>query len=111
VQNAEYQQAAILLERYLQVKPANAEAWRMKGFTDFQNGNYALSEAANAQALSLNPSDSYATKGIGLAVFPQGKMDEGIKLVEKAAQMGDPDAAKELEALKYEQKYGRPYPR
>ncbi|MDR0910673.1 MAG: radical SAM protein [Spirochaetaceae bacterium] len=111
VQKTEYQQASILLERYLQLKAANAEAWHMKGFADFQNGNYALSEAANAQALSLNPSDSYATKGIGLAVFRQGKMDEGIKLVEKAAQMGDPDAAKELEALKYEQKYGRPYPR
>jgi tetratricopeptide (TPR) repeat protein len=111
VQNTEYQQASILLERYLQLKPAKAEAWRMKGFADFQNGDHALSEVANAQALSLDPSDSYATKGIGLAVFHQRKMDERIKLVEKAAQMGDADAAKELEALKYERQYGIPYPR
>jgi radical SAM protein with 4Fe4S-binding SPASM domain len=105
VAEREYQQAALLLDRYLEIKRDNAEAYRMKGFAEFQNGNYESSEAANAKALSFDPSDSYATKGLGLAVFRQGKMDEGIRLVEQAARMGDEDAAKELEALKRERRY------
>jgi Flp pilus assembly protein TadD len=69
-----------LLERLLTLESEHIEALRLKGFTDFMNGNYALSEAVNRRALDIDLRDSYAKKGMGLALFHQGKRDEGIRL-------------------------------
>jgi radical SAM protein with 4Fe4S-binding SPASM domain len=71
----EYQKTAMLADRLLELDANNAEAYRLKGFAEFMNGNYDLSEAANKKALELNPQDSYAKKGLGIAIFRLGRQD------------------------------------
>jgi radical SAM protein with 4Fe4S-binding SPASM domain len=102
----EYQKASQLLDRLLELETGHHEALRLKGFTEFMNGNYALSEGVNRRILSVEPQDAYAKKGLGLALFRQGKRDEGLKLVKEAAIMGDEDALSDLQALYHEM--GRP---
>lgn len=105
----EYQQASQLLERLLELEGSHLEALRLKGFTEFMNGNYDLSEEANRQALAADPEDGYAKKGLGLALFRLGKRDEGIKLVEEVAAAShyqDQDALDDLRSLYHE--IGRP---
>jgi radical SAM protein with 4Fe4S-binding SPASM domain len=100
----EYQLCSQQLERLLELDGGNIEAWRLKGFSDFMNGNYALSEAANLKALEADPGDWYAKKGLGLALFWQGRREDGLRLVEAAAQEApeDADATQDLEALYYQ---------
>jgi radical SAM protein with 4Fe4S-binding SPASM domain len=105
VAEQEHQLAAQQLERLLELDRTNAEALRLKGCAEFMNGNYALSENANRRALEIDPKDGYAKKGLGLALFRQGKKAEGIALVEevvKAANYQDADAVNDLEALYHE---------
>jgi radical SAM protein with 4Fe4S-binding SPASM domain len=100
----EYQLCSQQLERLLELDGGNTEAWRLKGFSDFMNGNYGLSEQANRKALEADPGDWYAKKGLGLALFRQGKREEGLRLVEAAAREAPEgtDAAEDLEALHYQ---------
>jgi tetratricopeptide (TPR) repeat protein len=100
----EYQFCSQQLERLLELDGGNVEVWRLKGFSDFMNGNYELSEAANRKALEADPADWYAKKGLGLALFRQGKREEGQRLVEAAAKevSEGADAAWDLEALHYQ---------
>jgi radical SAM protein with 4Fe4S-binding SPASM domain len=99
----EYQLCSQQLERLLDLEGSNTEAWRLKGFSDFMNGNYELSEAANRKALEADPADWYAKKGLGLALFWQGRQEEGLRLVEAAAKEAteDADVMQDLEALYY----------
>jgi radical SAM protein with 4Fe4S-binding SPASM domain len=102
VAEREHQLAAQQLERLLELDKSNAEALRLKGRAEFMNGNYVLSENANRRALGIDPGDGYAKKGLGLALFRQGKKAEGIALVEeavKAAGYQDEDAVNDLTAL------------
>jgi radical SAM protein with 4Fe4S-binding SPASM domain len=103
--------ATMYLERLIELRQDNPEAYRLKGLIEYQNGNYEQSEESMVQALSLDPSDSHATKVLGMALFKQGKRTEGIRLVERSLQMGEATAREELEALKYEKENNRPYPR
>jgi Flp pilus assembly protein TadD len=66
------------------------------------NGNYDLCEAANRKALALNAGDSYAKKGLGLALYRQGKHEEGLNLIRQIvldSQYKDQDAVDDLAAL------------
>jgi radical SAM protein with 4Fe4S-binding SPASM domain len=105
----EYQLCSQQLERLLELDGDNVEAWRLKGFSDFMNGNYDLSGAANRKALDVNPADWYAKKGLGLALFWQGKREEGLRLVEAAAKEAPEDAGvmQDLAALHYQTQGGR----
>jgi radical SAM protein with 4Fe4S-binding SPASM domain len=101
-QEREHQLAAQQLERLLELDKGNAEALRLKGCAEFMNGNYALSENANRRALEIDPQDGYAKKGLGLALYRQGKKAEGTALVEeavKAAGYQDQEAINDLAAL------------
>jgi radical SAM protein with 4Fe4S-binding SPASM domain len=98
----EYQQSALLLERLFEMKKNDAEGLRLKGFVEFMNGNYELSESANRELIEMYPDDSYAKKGMGLALFRQGKREEGLRLVEEAVRASggsDRDAMDDLAAL------------
>ncbi|MDR0954008.1 MAG: radical SAM protein [Rikenellaceae bacterium] len=111
IEEHKYQKATMYLDRLIELRQDNPEAYRLKGFIEYQNGNYEQSEESMVQALSLDPSDSHATKVLGMAVFKQGKRTEGIRLVERSLQMGEATAQEELKALKYEKENNRPYPR
>jgi radical SAM protein with 4Fe4S-binding SPASM domain len=97
--DGEFQLAAQQLERVLELDAATPEAARLQGYAEFMLGNYAASETANRRAIAAAHDDAYAKKGLGVALFRQGKREEGLRLVEEAAKTGDPDAQGDLDAL------------
>lgn len=102
---SDFQAAAFTVERALALSPENRDALVLRGFAEFMCGNYSLSEEANRKALWLMPDDTYAMKGLGLALHKQGKSDEGLKHLEKAARLtnyADSDIMEDLRTVMLE---------
>jgi len=107
--NGEFQTAAFLTNRALMLQPDEKKALAIKGFSEFMCENYALCESANRAALELDPNDTYAMKGLGLALHKQGDSASGLELLEKAAKMtnyADLDIMNDLEFVRQETKSG-----
>lgn len=105
----ELQSASLKLERLIELRPDDLEAYRLKGFTDFMIGNYAACVKANEEALRLNPGDAYARKGLGMALHRLGRTDEGVGMIEKVLEetaYQDGDALHDLMNIYHEA--GRP---
>lgn len=101
----EFQTAAFLTDRVLSLQPEDKQALAIKGFAEFMCGNYVLCETANRAALALDPNDTYAMKGLGLALHKQGDSIEGLALLEQAAKMtnyADADVMADLEFVRRE---------
>lgn len=102
LRDQKHQLAAQKLDRIVALNPENLEAWRMKGFVDFMTGNFDRSELANRRVLEVEPGDNYARKGLGLALWRQGKHHEGLEIIEdvvKGSNYRDFDAMHDLIAL------------
>jgi len=103
--NHEFQTAAFLTDRALMLHPDEKKALAIKGFAEFMCGNYALCENANRAVLELDPNDTYAMKGLGLALHKQGDSASGLEYLEKAAKMtnyADADILNDLEFVRRE---------
>ena len=84
------------------------KALAIKGFAEFMCGNYSLCEAANRKALELYPNDTYALKGLGLALHKLGDSEQGLKLIEEAAKLtnyADADIMHDLNYVRQEMKF------
>ena len=89
LENKDFQTAAFFTDRALTIEPENKTALAVKGFAEFMCGNYALCESANKKALELDPNDTYAMKGLGLALHKLGDSVKGLEYLEQAAKMTD----------------------
>jgi len=85
LRNNDFQTSAFFSARALEIAPENQKALAIKGFAEFMCGNYSLCEAANRKALELYPNDTYAMKGLGLALHKMGDSVQGLKYLEEAA--------------------------
>ncbi len=100
-----FQEAALIINRYLELQANNPDALKLQGFAEFMCGNYGLSERANRKVLEMFPEDTYAMKGLGLALHKQGKSREGIEFVERAAGItnySDQDILHDLSVIRNE---------
>ena len=107
IRNKDFQTSAFFTERALELAPENQRALAIKGFAEFMCGNYSLCENANRRALELYPGDTYAMKGLGLALHKLGKSEEGLKHLEEAARLTnyeDSDVMHDLNYLLHEMK-------
>jgi radical SAM protein with 4Fe4S-binding SPASM domain len=105
LKKSDFQTAALLAGRASVLQPGNSEALEIKGFAEFMCGNYAESEEANRNALEIEPGNTYAMKGLGLALHRQGKSQEGLSLLEEAAKLtgySDRDILEDLAVVKRE---------
>ena len=87
LENKDFQTAAFLAKHALTIEPKNRQALAIKGFAEFMCGNYTLCEDANKKALALDPDDTYAMKGLGLALHKLGDSERGLAYIEQAAKM------------------------
>lgn len=85
--NEQYQQSSLILERILELDENNFKAYQLKGYVEFQCGNYNLSEKANKKALDIMPDDPYSLKGLGLSLHRQGESQSGLEYIRKAAEI------------------------
>ena len=103
--NDAFQTAAFLADRALTLCQSEKNTLAIKGFSEFMCGNYVLCEDANRAALALDPNDTYAMKGLGLALHKQGDSISGLAYLEQAAKMtdyADTDILKDLEFVQRE---------
>jgi len=80
-----YPEAISLLTDHLSTHPRDKEALDLFGYVLFLQGEFAQAEACCRQALVLVPDDPYATTGLGLCLARQGRLDEGLVLLERSA--------------------------
>ncbi|SFR96325.1 radical SAM/SPASM domain-containing protein [Anaeromicropila populeti] len=99
-----YQETAYTLDRLLQLTPNHLDGLKLKGYVEYMCSNYELSEQSNRMALSIQPNDVYAWKGLGISLHKQGKSMEGITCLEKAAQLSNYSDEDVLSDLKIVQK-------
>ena len=85
--NKDFQAAAFFANHALTIEPENKRALAITGFAEFMCGNYALCENANRKALELDSCDTYAMKGLGLALHKLGNSQKGLEYIEQAAKM------------------------
>ncbi len=86
-QENDYQRAAFISDRILELDADNVQALLVKGYNEFMCGNYEECVQSNKKALELMPDDPYALKGLGLGLLKAGKGAEGVKYVERAAKL------------------------
>lgn len=83
----EYQEASYALQRVLELAPEHIEAWKAKGFCEYQCGNYVACKEDNEKVLAKCPEDSYAMGGYALALHKLGNKEEGLKCMKQAVNL------------------------
>lgn len=105
LKNGDFQTSAFFSERALELEPESQKALAIKGYAEFMCGNYSLCKEANEKALSLSPNDTYAMKGLGLALHKMGDSALGLEYIEEAAKItnyADADIMRDLSYVKQE---------
>jgi radical SAM protein with 4Fe4S-binding SPASM domain len=97
----DFQTAAFFSARANEIAPKNIRALSIRGYAEFMCGNYSACEDANKKVLALNPNDTYAMKGLGIALHKQGDRARAIELVEQAAKLTNYQDADILNDLEY----------
>lgn len=100
--NGYYQLAEMSLAQALTHQPEDCEVLSFHGYVHFRLGNFRQAQEANEKVLQIKPKDSYAMKGLGLSLYRQGNLEEGIGLLQKVAAGSDAvsvDAAHDLAVI------------
>lgn len=85
----EYQEAAYALEQVVRLEPEHIEALKTKGYCEYMCGNYSTCEEDNKKALIQNPLDAYAMRGYAIALYRQGRLQEGLDYMHKAVVLNE----------------------
>ncbi len=83
----DFAQAQALLEQGLAAAPRHLTVLDLLGFVCFFQDDYAACEAHCRAALDIKPDHAYATKGLGLALVRQGRLEEGLLKLERAVAL------------------------
>lgn len=89
IEEQEYQIAAIVLDRVIELEPSNIDALKYHGFVSFFLRNMLQAEHSNRRALKVNPEDVYSLKGLGLTLYNKGDKKQGILFMEQAVTKSD----------------------
>ena len=89
IEEQEYQIAAIVLDRVLELEPANLDALKYHGFVSFFLQNIRQAEQSNRKALEVKPGDAYSLKGLGLTLYKKGDKIQGIDYLKQAVAKSD----------------------
>jgi radical SAM protein with 4Fe4S-binding SPASM domain len=84
-----WQLAEILLKKVIEKNPKNIDALNYHGYISFMLGNYQESVDSNKKVFAIDPHNIYAHTGLGLSIAKLGKLEDGIRLLKKSAEMTD----------------------
>lgn len=83
----DFARAEQLLTGLLRDEPDHLDALDLLGFVLFFLDRPAEAETACRKALALSPNRPYSTKGLGLCMAKQGRVDEGCEHLRAAIQL------------------------
>lgn len=92
-----FQQALNDIDRAITMEPQNPLYPAEKASLQVRVGQYAEAELTAAECIRLAPDQSDGYLFLGLAQCLQGKKAEGAKNLQRASEMGDPQAASLIE--------------
>lgn len=92
IQSEQYQLAEILLLHKLQ-EDENIPTLELYAYVNFKLGNYCLCQQINQKILSLDKTNSYAWKGLGLAKIRQQELLSGVQCLFHALELSHNDTA------------------
>ncbi len=90
IEEQEYQIAAIVLERVIEIDPSNLDALKYHGFVSFFMQNLTQAQCSNQKAIEVNPNDVYSLKGLGITLYKKGEKTEGIDYLRQAVSLTGP---------------------
>ncbi|MCM1273663.1 MAG: radical SAM protein [Clostridium sp.] len=79
-----YQEAAIILERLLELDPKNEKALVVKAYAEYMCGNYEICKEDNAKALEIDKENADALSGYAIALYRLGDIKNGIDKMKNA---------------------------
>jgi Flp pilus assembly protein TadD len=86
-----WQLAATTIERILELDEKNEAALELYGFVCFSAGNFTTAREANERIVSVNPSNAYAHKGLGLSLHRLNQSERGLEHLIRATELSSPD--------------------
>ncbi len=82
-----HSEAEAILRACLAQDPHHKRTLDLLGFVLYFQHRYVEAEECCRTALELVADDPYATKGLGLCLARQGRIEEGLACIEKAARL------------------------
>jgi len=87
INKKQFQSADLVLDKLLAKQPDNIEYMELSGYVSFELQNYESCENVNRRILKINPEDAYASKGLGLALYRLGNIEDGLMHLYNAIRM------------------------
>lgn len=84
VQEERLDTAASIITTALQAEPDHIGALDLLGFVRFFQKQYEECEQCCRRVLDLKPGHAYALSGLGMALARQGRLEEGVTMLEQA---------------------------
>ncbi len=85
----EYQLAEIYFSKLYKKDRNNTDVINNLGFINYQLENYSACTKLNKECISIDQTNAYAHKGLGLSFVKEGEKEKGIKYLEKAIELAD----------------------
>ncbi|MCM1172298.1 MAG: radical SAM protein [Clostridium sp.] len=79
-----YQEAAIILNRVIELEPNHEKALVLKAYAEYMCGNYEICKEDNERALEINASNADALSGYAIALYNLGDKQGGIDNMKRA---------------------------
>jgi TonB family protein len=92
-QQKEYEAARQLLERAVQVKPNDLNAWNNLGRALAALGEFEKAQAAYEQQIAINPRDQYTYNNLGLLFEREGRWGRAVESFRKQIEVHPGDAS------------------
>lgn len=89
-------QARSAIEKLMQEEPDNVEVWYWRGVCEKLEGKLDLAENDFRRVIAKKPDHNRAFYGLGNILEKKGKLQEAIAAYQKAASLGNRQAAKKL---------------
>ncbi len=103
IEKKQYQMANIVAERLKELDFNSERLQEVQGFLRFFQRDYIGCKVINEAILEKNPQNKYAKKGLGLATYKIGDIEEGINYMYEALDREYPDSYSDLYGVLKEQ--------
>lgn len=103
IEKKQYQMASIVVDRLKELGHNSERLQEVDGFIRFFQRDYIGSKVINEAILDKNPQNKYAKKGLGLAAYKIGNIEEGINYMYEALDKDYPDSYSDLYIVLKEQ--------
>jgi tetratricopeptide (TPR) repeat protein len=83
----QFQSAELVLSRLVELGYESIEDKELLGYVHYELGNYEMCRQVNEELLEIDSENAYASKGLGLALYKDGNIEDGLFHMYRAIYM------------------------